>query len=141
MAANEGVTKAIAGFYRDYLGMVFLGLSYYLNFPILHLPTFSGFSPCHYHRISVNVPATFADLRRLSEGFRTLPKCSQMFRKRLSTPKLLKRRQLFVRTQKKYTVSYHLKEYFIPKTASLRKDSLWPYTFCCSLRENTHSFA
>ena len=93
MAANEGVTKAIPGFYRDDLGMVFLGLSYYLNYPILYLPTFSGFSPCHYHRISVNVPATFADLRRLSEGFRTLPKCSPMFGKRLSTPKLLKRRQ------------------------------------------------
>ena len=93
MAANEGVTKAIAGFYRDDLDMVFLGLSYYLNVPILYLPTFSGFSLCHYHRISVNVPATFADLRRLSEGFRTLPKCWQMFRKRLSAPKLRRRRQ------------------------------------------------
>ena len=39
---------AIAGFYRDDLGMVFLGPSYYLKVPILYLPTFSGFSGFSY---------------------------------------------------------------------------------------------
>ena len=41
MAASEGVTKVIASFYRDDLGVVFLTI----YVPISYLPTFPGFSP------------------------------------------------------------------------------------------------
>ena len=67
MAANEGVTKVIVSFYRVDLGVVFLGLSYYLRPNII---------PANFFWVSRNVPATFADFRRLWKDFWTLPTMS-----------------------------------------------------------------
>ena len=75
MAANEGVTKAIASFYRDDSDTDFLTI----YVPILYLPTFSESNAWDFHRmtgISGNVPATSEDFQRLSEDFRTLLKMS-----------------------------------------------------------------
>ena len=74
---------------------------YGIYVPVLYLPTFSGFSPCH-HQGFQKCPATSADFRRLSEDFRTLPK---MFRRRLSTSEVILETTIlacfnFVRTQK-----------------------------------------
>ena len=77
MAANEGVTKAIAGFYRDDLGMVFLGLSYYLNVPILYLPTYV------FWVFTLSLPKDFRKrsgyFRRSPTTFRRLPNVAEMF--------------------------------------------------------------
>ena len=75
MAANDSVAKVIASFYRDDLGIVFLGLSYYFRPSIIPANFFLGFHLV-ITRVSRNVPATSADFRRLSEDFRTLPKMS-----------------------------------------------------------------
>ena len=77
MAANDGVTKAIAGFYRDDLGMVFLGLSYYLNVPVLYLPTYV------FWVFTLSLPKDFSkrsgSFRRSPTTFRRLPNVAEMF--------------------------------------------------------------
>ena len=85
-AQNEGVTQAIGSFYWDDSETVFLGiLTIYVS--ILYLPTVSKSNAWDFRlvmtEISVNVPATSEDFRRISEDFRTLPKikCPQMFPK------------------------------------------------------------
>ena len=83
---NEDVTQAIASFYWDDSETVFLGLLT-IYVPILYLPTFPESNAGDFRlvmtEISVNVPATSEDFRRISEDFRTLPKikCPQMFPK------------------------------------------------------------
>ena len=85
-AQNEGVTQAIGSFYWDDSETVFLGLLT-IYVPILYLPTFPESNAWDFRlvmtEISVNVPATSEDFRRISEDFRTLPKikCPQMFPK------------------------------------------------------------
>ena len=85
-AQNEGVIQAIGSFYWDDSETVFLGLLT-IYVPILYLPTFSESNAWDFRlvmtQISVNVPATSEDFRRISEDFRTLPKikCPQMFPK------------------------------------------------------------
>ena len=74
MAANEGVTKAIPGFYRDDLGMVFLGLSYDQRPNNACLPTFAGSNERkNFHLVitenSENVPAASEDFRRISKDY------------------------------------------------------------------------
>ena len=71
MTDKDAVTKVIASFYQDDLCLVFL----IIYVPILYLPTFSGFSPCH-DQGSRNAPATSTDSQPLSEDFWTLPKMS-----------------------------------------------------------------
>ena len=85
-AQNWGVTKVIESFYWDDSETVFLSLlTIYVS--ILYLPTFPESNAWDFHlvmtEISVSVPATSEDFRRISEGFRTLPKikCPQMFPK------------------------------------------------------------
>ena len=86
-AQNEGVTQAIGSFYWDDSELaVFLRLlTIYVS--ISYLPTFSKSNAWDFRlvmtEISVNVPATSEDFRRISEDFRTLPKikCPQMFPK------------------------------------------------------------
>ena len=77
MAANDGVTKAIAGFYRDDLGMVFLGLSYYLNVPVLYLPTYV------FWVFTLSLPKDFSkrsgSFRRSPTTLRRLPNVAEMF--------------------------------------------------------------
>ena len=79
MAATEGVTKAIASFYRDDSDTDFL---------MIYVPV----SPANFSNtwdfhlmteISGNVPATSEDFRRLSEDFQTLPKMSAHISKTL----------------------------------------------------------
>ena len=85
-AANEGVRKAVATFYRDDSDTVFLGLLT-IYVPILYLPTFSESNEWDFHlvvtEISGKVPATSEYFRRISEDLQTLPKmnCPLMFRK------------------------------------------------------------
>ena len=85
-AQNEGVTQAIGSFYWDDSETVFLGLLT-IYVPILYLPTFPESNAGDFRlvmtEISVNVPATSEDFRRISEDFRTLPKikCLQIFPK------------------------------------------------------------
>ena len=82
-AQNEGVTQAIGSFYWDDSehGLLTIYVS------ILCLPTFSKSNAWDFRlvmtQISVNVPATSEDFRRISEDFRTFPKikCPQMFPK------------------------------------------------------------
>ena len=77
MAANDGVTKAIAGFYRDDLGMVFLGLSYYLNVLVLYLPTYV------FWVFTLSLPKDFSkrsgSFRRSPTTLRRLPNVAEMF--------------------------------------------------------------
>ena len=85
-AQNEGVTQAIGSFYWDDSETVFLGLLT-IYVPILYLPTFPESNAGDFRlvmtEISVNVPATSEDFRRISEDFRTLfkIKCPQTFAK------------------------------------------------------------
>ena len=74
IAANEGLTKTVASFYRDDSDTVFLGLSYDPRPNIIPIKFFLT-------EISGNVPATSEDLRRLPNDFRMLlkTKCPQMF--------------------------------------------------------------
>ena len=90
--ASDGCSKwgrhwqAIGSFYWDDSETVFLGhLTIYVS--MLYLPTVSESNAWDFRlvmtEISVNVPATSEDFRRISEDFRTLPKikCPQMFPK------------------------------------------------------------
>lgn len=78
-AANVGVTNAIASFYRD-SDTVFLAVSS-LYVPILYLPTFSLSNARDFHLVMTgifgNVPATFADFRRLPNVVKNVHRCSE----------------------------------------------------------------
>ena len=90
MAANGGVTKAMQAFSRHDYGTAFL-IFVTIYVPILYLPTFSESNAWDFHLVMTgifeNVPLR-GDFRRFSmtfrRDFRTLPKCPQMFRRRLS---------------------------------------------------------
>ena len=73
MAANDAYTKVIASFYRDDLGVVFLTI----YVPILYLPTFSGFSPCH----DQGFQKRFGYFHRFPTTFRRLPNVAENVRK------------------------------------------------------------
>ena len=88
MAANEGVAKVIASFYRDDLGIVFLGLSYYFRPSIIPANFFWVFtlsSPGFLETFRL-LPQISDDFPKTSERYR---KCPQMFRRRLSTFKVI----------------------------------------------------
>lgn len=73
MADNEGVTKAVARFYRDYSDTVSLSLSYDPRPIIIPVNVFGvkclRFSPCHDRDFRKRT----GDFRLISEYFRTIP--------------------------------------------------------------------
>ena len=79
MAANEGVTEAVASFYQGDSDTVFLDFSYDLC-PNIIPANFFWVKCMRLHLvvtgISGNVPATFKDCRQLSKDFGTSPKMS-----------------------------------------------------------------
>ena len=105
MAANEGVTKVIASFYRVDLDVVFLGLSYYLrpnivpaNFFWVFTLSWPGFSETF--RL---LPQISVDFAKTSERCRQCPQ--KKFRRGLRTTKVILKTTIltcfnFVRTQK-----------------------------------------
>ena len=109
MAANEGVTKVIASFYRVDLDVVFLGLSYYLrpniapaNFFWVFTLSWPGF-PETFRLL----PQISVDIAKTSERCRQCPQ--KKFRRRLRSPKVILKTTIltcfnFVRTQKKDTI-------------------------------------
>ena len=76
MADNEGVTKAVASFYRDDSDTVSLGLPCDPCSNIIPVNFFLSemreISPCH-DRDFRKPPGDFEDFRRISDDFRTIP--------------------------------------------------------------------
>ena len=146
-AQNEGVTKAIASFYWDDSGTVFLGrLAIFI--PILHLPTFSESNAWDFHlvmtKISGNVPRLpkiFDEIPKLSERCRKFnvrnlfPKTLEHFRSYLKDDTFSVLWYDFVRTEKR-TQSHHVLRTICPdlwvrrKKLSLMREIQWRIQTC-----------
>ena len=106
MDANEGVTKVIASFDRVDLGVLFLGLSYYLRPNIIPANFFCVFTLSWpgFRETFRLLPQISVDFAKTSERCRQSPQ--KKFLRRLSTPKVMLKTAIltcfnFVRTQKR----------------------------------------